>query len=233
MTHDTRSFIFYTGSLEDTDKYIEAADGHHVTAKQKGQVRIKICDDNGDTFIATLHNVILAPDLCDKLFSIINLMNSGNTCLFYEWFCTVNFGAKKNNAVTLPHNAQRKHAYLGKIRDMSKKKKLPARNRIALDFLHLRLGHRSAKPLLDGDTANVWEDIELKIDPDHFVTSYQISSMNKKAKSKIPHELKAPFKWVFMDIIPSTASKSLTSDTTFLNIFSLLMPTPKLQNFMV
>ena len=32
---------FIPGSLEDTDKYIEVADGHHVTAKQKGQVRIK------------------------------------------------------------------------------------------------------------------------------------------------------------------------------------------------
>ena len=41
--------------------------------------------------------------------------------------------------------------------------------------------------------------------------------MNKKARSKIPLKPKAPFKWVFMDIIPSTASRSLTSDTTFSN----------------
>ena len=41
--------------------------------------------------------------------------------------------------------------------------------------------------------------------------------MNKKARSKIPLKPKAPFKWVFMDIIPSTAPKSLTSDTTFSN----------------
>ena len=34
-------------SLEDTDKFIEVADGHHVTAKQKGSVRIQMCDDNG------------------------------------------------------------------------------------------------------------------------------------------------------------------------------------------
>ena len=33
---------FITGSLEDTDKHIEVSDGHHVTAKQKGQVRIKM-----------------------------------------------------------------------------------------------------------------------------------------------------------------------------------------------
>ena len=41
--------------------------------------------------------------------------------------------------------------------------------------------------------------------------------MNKKARSKIPLKPKAPFKWVFMGIIPSTAPKSLTSDTTFSN----------------
>ena len=55
------------------------------------------------------------------------------------------------------------------------------------------------------------------IDPDPFCTSCQISSMNKKSRSKIPLKPKAPFKWVFMDIIPSTAPKSLTSDTIFSN----------------
>ena len=60
-------------------------------------------------------------------------------------------------------------------------------------------------------------NIEIIIDPDLFCTSYQISSMNKKAWYIIPLKPKAPFKWVFMDIIPSTASKSLTSDTTFSN----------------
>ena len=41
--------------------------------------------------------------------------------------------------------------------------------------------------------------------------------MNKKSRSKIPLKPKAPFKWVFMDIIPSTAPKRLTSDTNFSN----------------
>ena len=41
--------------------------------------------------------------------------------------------------------------------------------------------------------------------------------MNKKARSKIPLKTKAPFKWVFMDIVPSTAPKHLTSEKTFLN----------------
>ena len=41
--------------------------------------------------------------------------------------------------------------------------------------------------------------------------------MNKNAGSKIPLKPKAPFKWVFMDIILSTALKILTSDTKFSN----------------
>ena len=80
MTAEVTDFI--PGTLEYTDKYIEVAYGHHVTAKQKFQVRIQMCHDNGKTFIATLYNVLLAPDLCDRLFSIIKLMNAGHTCLF-------------------------------------------------------------------------------------------------------------------------------------------------------
>ena len=41
--------------------------------------------------------------------------------------------------------------------------------------------------------------------------------MNKKARSKLPLKPKAPFKWFLMDIIPSTAPKSLTNDTTVSN----------------
>ena len=39
MTPEVLDFI--PGSLEDTDKHIEVVDRHYVTAKQKGQVRIK------------------------------------------------------------------------------------------------------------------------------------------------------------------------------------------------
>ena len=150
-------------------------------------------------------------------FLIITLMNAGHTCIFHKLFCTVYFGAKDTNSVTLPHSAQSKHAFLGIIIEKPKKNKLPARKKIALELLHQRLGHRSTRSLLSGDTANVWEDAELRIYPDHFCTSCQISSMNKKDRSKIPLKPKAPFKWNFMDIVSSTAYNSLTSDTTFSN----------------
>ena len=32
-------YVINPGSFEDTDKYIEISDGHHITAKQKGHVQ--------------------------------------------------------------------------------------------------------------------------------------------------------------------------------------------------
>ena len=115
---------------------------------------------------------------------------------------------------------------------MEKSNKNPARKKIALELLHQRLGHRSTRSLISGDTINVWEDVELRIDPDPFCTSCKISSMNKRARSKIPLNPKAPFKRVFMDIIPSTATKSLTNDTTFSNYLLIFMLILRSQNFM-
>ena len=124
---------------------MEVADRHHITAKQEGRVQIKMCDNKGDSFIETLHNILLATDLCDGLFYIITLMNLGHTFLFYKCVCTVYFGAKDKNSVTLPHSAQSQHAFWGEIKEMSKKNKLPARKKIYLELLHQRLGHRSTR----------------------------------------------------------------------------------------
>ena len=104
---------------------------------------------------------------------------------------------------------------------MSKTKKLPSRKNIAVELLHQRLGHISTRSLLAEDTANVWEDIELRIYPYPFFTSCQISSMKTNSKSKNLLNPKAPFKWGFMNIIPSTALKSLTSETFFSNCLSI------------
>ena len=88
--------------------------------------------------------------------------------------------------------------------------------------MHQILGHRSTRSFIAGDTAYVWEYVELRIDPDLFCTSCKIYSMNKKARSKLPLKPKAPFKWVFMDTIPATAPKSLTNDTNFQKIFLIV-----------
>ena len=131
------------------------------------------------------------------------------TYLFFLFNCTVYFCNKEINAFTSPHSAQRKHIFWGEIKQMSKSKKTAPRNKVALELLHYRFGHRSTRSSMAGDTENVWKDIELRIDPDPFCKSCQISSMDKKARSKNPLDPKVPFKWVCMDIIPGTAPKRL------------------------
>ena len=83
--------------------------------------------------------------------------------------------------------------------------------------MHQRLGHRYIRSLLDGYTENVWQDIELRVETDPFCTSCQISTINKKARSKTPLKYRTHFRWLFMDIIPVTYSTSLTKDTNFDN----------------
>ena len=144
-------------------------------------------------------------------------MNLVHTCLFHKVFCTLYFGSREKNMVTLPQSAQRKHAFLGEIKEMSKSKKLPSRKKIALEFLHQRLGHIYIISFLAGNTTNVWMDIELITYPDPFCRSCQISLMKKKDRSKNQLNPKASFKWVLMYIIPPTTPRSLTSDTTFSN----------------
>ena len=72
-----------------------------------------MCDDNGDTCIENFHNILLAPDICGRLFSIIMLINLGHTCLFHKGFYKVHFGDKEKYVFTLPHIAQRENEFWG------------------------------------------------------------------------------------------------------------------------
>ena len=78
LPHDTRDLLFIPSSLVKADKYIEVSDRNFVIAKQTWLVQIKMCEDNGKPFIATLYNVLFVPDLWDQIFSIIKLMNLGH-----------------------------------------------------------------------------------------------------------------------------------------------------------
>ena len=91
-------------------------------------------DNNGDTSIATLHNVLLESYLCDRLFYIIALMNLVNNSLFHKGFFMVYFGDIEKNVVTLQHSVQQKHAFL--VENNVKTKKIAPRKKIALECFH-------------------------------------------------------------------------------------------------
>ena len=66
------------------------------------------------------------------------------------------------------------------------------RKKVTSELLHHRLGHRSTRSLMSGDTTNVWQNIKLRTDTDPFFIAWQISSMNKKARSKTSLKPKTP-----------------------------------------
>ena len=74
-------------------------------SKKRVQAQIRMCGDNGDPFIATLHTVLLAPDLCDGLSLIIELMNSGHTFYLTKGFawCTSTIRRKMRRLCHIVH----------------------------------------------------------------------------------------------------------------------------------
>ena len=86
-----------------------------------------------------------------------------------------------------------------------------------MGLLYQILIHRSTKSILDEDTDNVLQDIELRVYPEPFFTSYQISTVNTNLRSKTQLKPKTLFKWVFMGTNPALSPRILTKDTTFSN----------------
>ena len=144
-------------------------------------------------------------------------MNSGHKCVFRKVFWMFLFSDNEQNVVTLPHTAQQKYEFLVKTKENSKPQKQIPKKKLSLEWLHQRLGHRSTRSLLDGDIEFFWNDIELRIYPDPFYTSCQISTMCKKSVPKTPLKPKKPFKWVLRDTITDTSSKRLKKYTNFSN----------------
>ena len=111
--------------------------------------------------------------------------------------------------MTMSHSAHRKHAILVEQKENTKSKEVGPRKKVDLELLKQRLRHRSIRSFMDGDAANVWQDIELRIDPDHFCISCQISSINKRGRSKTPFKPKGPFKWVLWTLFQQPPPKGI------------------------
>ena len=130
-------------------------------------------------------------------------MYLGYAYIFHKGFCAILFSDNEQNAVTLAHSAQRKHAFLVETKQKSKSQKQIPKKKVSLELLHQRLGYISTRSLISVVTENDCQDIEIRIYPDPFCKSCQISTINKNSISKLPLNPKTPFKWLFVDIIPS------------------------------
>ena len=75
---------------------------------------------------------------------------------------------------------------------------------------------------MDVENANVWKDIEIRVDPDPLCTSCHISKINRNPVSKTPLNHKTHFKWEFMDIIPVISYNFLTKYSTIDNFLLII-----------
>ena len=121
----------------------------------------------------------------------------------------------------------------GGKKEISKLKKISPRKKVALKLLHYRLGYKYTISLMAGGTANFWKDIELRVYPNPFCISCQISSMSKKARSKNPVKPKAPFKRVSVDIITATAPTTFTIETSFSHYLFIVDTSSKISKLYV
>ena len=85
-----------------------------------------------------------------------------------------------------------------------------------MELLHHRLGHRSIISLMSVDTSNDLKDIELRIDPDTFVTPCQIYPNNIKAGSNNPLKQKRPFNYVLWTLFWKHPQNVLQVEILFL-----------------
>ena len=67
-----------------------------------------------------------------------------------------------------------------KMKEKSKSQEQIPKRKVSLELFHQRLGHRYTKSPLAGDTVNVWQYIEIRVDPEQLFTSFQISTNNKR-----------------------------------------------------
>ena len=93
-------------------------------------------------------------------------MNLVHTCLFHKVFCTVFSSDNEQNAMTLLYRGQHKN----KNEKKSKSQKQVTKNKVYLELLRQRLGHRFTRSILSVDIANGWKYNYLRVVTDHFCT---------------------------------------------------------------
>ena len=106
--------------------------------------------------------------------------------------------------------------------EKSKKNKLPARHRVALELLHQILGHRSTRLFLAGYIVNVWEYVELRIYPDPFCSLKKFDMMCKKGLDLFL-VLHLPKHWQYPQLTMIWWVCALISDVAIIKQFSFLM----------
>jgi hypothetical protein len=150
--------------------------------------------DDGLTLKAFLHGVIYVPGLKRSSFSVTTFASRGHYAIM-----PVANNATLKQSVSIPENEQQK----------SHKK------RIDLELAYARF-IRPSKALLPASSAEVWNDLSIRMSPDSDCISCRISTMKATARIKHPSTpVSKPGQVMYVDILPDVSDDSLTPKSYF------------------
>jgi transposase InsO family protein len=200
---------------------VEVADGHIIKCTTTGKIAVDMLDDEGIRVQAVLENVMYVPGLTQRLFSITDFVNNGNTATFEKNALRLYFG-KRKIPVTIQMSNGRVSAMPAQSKLQEKKVQFTSspsatkpKKRIRAELLHDRLGHRSTKTILAGSTHEVWSDVVAELTPDQDCIDCQIATIRSSDRNKHPHTPSERFgQMVFMDIEHAIAGGSITPDSS-------------------
>jgi hypothetical protein len=229
---DTGASSHFTPCLSDMkeveevlDLGLEVADGHIVQCTARGIVEMNMIADDGLTLKASLHGVICVPGLKRHLFSVTAFASRGHYAIVRKNEIQLMFGNEgrpltlmlkngmpaANNAtlrqsVSIPENEQQK----------SHKKK------IDLELAHARF-IRPSRALLAASSAEVWNDLSIRMSPDYDCINCRIFAMKATARIKHPSTpVSKPVQVIHVNILPAVSDDSLTPKSYFLALLILV-----------
>jgi hypothetical protein len=210
---------------------VEVADGHIIKCSPTGNILMKMLDDDGDEFAATLQDVMYVPGLSRHLFSIKKfahhrhvavIMDNGIILHFEPHAATVTLtqlsGGHNLAADIRVHHQQHDTDDYHMVPSARQRDHTTstAKKRISLELLHTRLGHRKCRTLLAASEHNLWEDATVRMSPETGCLSCGISTIRSTARNKEPHTgARSPGEYVFRDIIHPTTVSGLTPNTSY------------------
>ena len=203
---------------EDLDLEVEVADGHIVKCTARGIVEINMIADDGHPLKAYLHGVIYVPGLKRRLFSVTAFASRGHYAIVRKNEIQLMFGQEERpltlmlrNGMPVANNATVKQftTVPEDLKQQSQKK------RIDLELAHARFV-RPSRALLAASSAEVWNDLTIRMSPDSDCISCRISTI--KATARIKHQstpVTKPGQVIYVDILPPVSADSLTPKSNF------------------
>ncbi len=226
--HMTPRLMDLTNVVEGQGLGVEVADGHIIKCSTTGDVIIRMQDDNGSNFTATLKDVMYIPGLSRRLFSITKFAHHGHKALiqdngiilYFEPHAAAvtlsplsgtNTVAADIRVHTSSYNEEHHSVPSARHREHTTNKK-----QLSIELLHTRLGHRKCRTLLAASEHNLWEDVTIRMSPETGCLSCGIATIRSTARNKEPHTVAvAPGEYIFLDILHPTTAVGLTSHTSY------------------